>query len=364
VRIAAQAEACGSGALRHLIVSSRRLLAVLVIVLLFATQPALGWQAASDGANVDKGPDSTANQSAPSSEAPGGAVAPLRPAARSARSLVEEGNRRFKAGQYDTALESYDEAKAQRPDSLEVEFDRGLSAFSLGRLDEARSAFERVTLSRDTDLAENAMYGLGACDHAEALARAEQNPKEAVTQLEQAMRRYHDVLSARPDHPLARDANYRAGLKWRQIKELMERQQQQQQQQQQGNENQEQSEDQQDQQQQDQQDQSEQNEKQDGEPQQSDDQQDQQGQQEDQQQSNDQQAQESQQSDQQQDQQQQSEEKSEEEETAEQAEAKEDLSRDQAARELRRLMDQMRERKQERRQPIREIPAPPLEKDW
>ena len=315
----------------------------LVVVLLACAQPAMGWQEepASDPASTSD-PAAAPPDSASSGSDEGGGTLAL--PTQSARALVEEGNRRFNAGEYDTALKSYDGAKAQRPDSLEVDFDRGLSSFSLGQLDEARVAFERVTLSPDTDLAENAMYGIGACDHAEALAQAEQNPKEAVTKLEQAMRRYHDVLSANPDHRLARDANYRAAMKWRRIKEMMEQQQPQQ-----GNEDKDESQDQQEQQDQEQQqgeqDQQQQTEDQDGEPQESDDQQ---------------QEQDPQQSDQAQD----DEEKSEEEKSAEQAEAKEDPSRDQAARELRRLMDEMRERKQERREPIRKIPAPPLEKDW
>jgi len=324
----------------------------LVVVLLAWVQPAMGWQEvpATDPAPASD-PAATPPDPVSSGSDEGGETLAL--PTQSARALVEEGNRRFHAGEFDTALESYDGAKAQRPDSLEVDFDRGLSAFSLGQLDEARNAFERVTLSPDTDLAENAMYGIAACDHADALALAEQNPQEAVAKLEQAMRRYHDVLSANPDHRLARDANYRAAMKWRRIKEMIQEQQPQQ-----GNEDKDESQDQQEQQdqerQQGEQDQQQKNEDRDGEPKESDDsQQDQDPQ--DQEPSDDQQEQDPQRSDPQQD---------EEKKSAEPAEAKEDPSRDQAARELRRLMDQMRERKQERRQPIREASAPPLEKDW
>ena len=296
---------------------------VLVLVLLACVQPAMGWQEVPD-------PTPAADTAASDSDESGEVLAMP---TQSARALVEEGNRWFKAGAFDTALKSYDGAKAQKPDSLEVDFDRGLSAFSLGRLDEARNAFERVTLSPNADLAENAMYGIAACDHAEALVQAEQDPKGAVAKLEQAMRRYHDVLSANPDHPLARDANYRAAMKWRRIKEVIEEQQPQQ-----GNEEQDDSQDKQEQ----------------------EDQQPQQGEQDQQPQSEDPGGEPQESADQKQD----DEEKSEEDKPAEESEAKDDPSQEQAARELRRLMDQMRERKQERRQPIRQAQAPPLEKDW
>lgn len=326
-----------------------------VLVALMMVAPALGWQDPPATTPERSGSESTevdARESASDAAKPDSSN-------KSARTLVEEGNRRFRGGQYDAALESYDAAKEKKPDALEVEYDRAISALALGRLEEAREAFERVTLSPNTDLAENAMYGLGACDHAEALAAETENPQDAVGKLEQAMRRYHDVLSANPDHKLARDANYRAGTKWRQIKEML----QQQQQQQQGNEDQEQSDDPQEQEQQQQQgeqDQQKQDQQQEGD-QQQDQQQAEQQQESDQQ--NEEQSQDGQDQQKQQSESEPQQDPSDEQE-AQPAEEQEDLSREQAARELRRLMDQMRERKQERRQPIPAPAPPPLEKDW
>ncbi|MFQ5413440.1 MAG: hypothetical protein ACE5E6_03180 [Phycisphaerae bacterium] len=145
----------------------------------------------------------------------------------SAARAVREGNRQLLAGDAAAALEAYRHAGARRPDALEVPFVEGLAHFKLGAYDKARSAFERAALSQNRSLADDAVYGMGACDHAAALEDGV-DPQAAIEKLEAAMSRYQQVLADNPDHVLARDANYKAATKWRRIKQLLEQQQQQQ----------------------------------------------------------------------------------------------------------------------------------------
>jgi len=70
-----------------------------------------------------------------------------------------------------------------------------LAHYRLGELDKAREAFTRATGGAADAFADDALYALGTCDHAEALTS--QDPKEAVGKVEDAMR-----LQLNKEYPL------------------------------------------------------------------------------------------------------------------------------------------------------------------
>lgn len=263
------------------------------------------------------------------------------PAARSAPKLVRQGNDLLLGDKPAEALRAYGQAEALRPDSREIAFDQALAHFRLGQLDEAREAFRNAAAGAADKLADDAQYGLGTCDHAEALAS--EDPKNAVSKLENAMRQYQEVLAANPDHAAARDANFKAASYWRQLK-----QQEQQPQPQQGENNQ-------DQDQQDQQ-QSQQNEQQQQEQTQQDESKQSQEQQTQSQQDQEEQESESARNQEQQEQTQQQEQQA--------SQDKEEASREQAERKLRELMQAMRDRKKHRKDEPEPLRYRPVEKDW
>jgi tetratricopeptide (TPR) repeat protein len=253
---------------------------------------------------------------------------------------VREGNQFLKGGNPAAALERYGEAKTAQPDAREIAFDEGLAHCELGEYDKAREAFDRAAGSERDELADDAIYSAGATDHKEAIDQAA-DPKAALGKLENAMQRYQSVLSRRPKHQHARDANYKAASYWRQLRQQLQ-QQEQQQQQQSESENQEEQQDQ-DQQQQEQ-------------PSAQDEQQKQQqqsvsGEQEQQDKQEQQQAEANEQQEQQ-------------EQQSQAQEAKEDVSREQAERKLREVMQAHRDRKKQRREEVRKTPLQPVEKDW
>jgi Ca-activated chloride channel family protein len=257
----------------------------------------------------------------------------------SARQAVREGNERLIQRNPAGALEAYNHAEVLEPDARQIAFVEGLAHYDLNEFDRAREAFRKAAAFADDPLADDAMYSLGTCDHAEALGSLD-NPQLALSLLENAMGRYHDVLARRPDHAAARDANFKAASMWRQIKQQMQEQQQQQ-------------------------DSCDNGEQQDGDEEKKEDQESQQN--EDQQQ---QEQQQSQPSDEQQDEQQQeqseSAEQSEDQQQQQQAQAEqqEQVSREQAERKLREMMQALRDRRKTRREPVQRVPVTQVDKDW
>ncbi len=246
-----------------------------------------------------------------------------------ARQAVREGNRQLTGGHPAEALEAYRHAEQLEPDSREIAFVEGLAHYDLKKFDQAREAFRRAAAPADDSLADDALYSLGVSDHAEALDSLDGNPKLALSLLENAMRRYHNVLAKRADHKAARDANFKAASMWRELKQQLEQQQQQQQDKNQNEEN--------------------------GE-------QERQERDEDGQQGQPQYREEQQQQQQQSDAAEQPEDKEQQQQS--QAEKQEQVSREQAERRLREMMQAIRDRKKVRRQRMPTLTIAPVDKDW
>lgn len=267
---------------------------------------------------------------------------------RTARQLVREGNQKLQSGEPETAIDLYDRARRIKPEAAEIAFDQGLAHFRRGDYEKAREAFNEAVHAENAQLADDALYGMAASEHAAALQVPQ--PDQAIPMLEDAMMKYQDVLSHQPGYDAVRDAHFKAVEKWRQLKQLQEQQQQQQQQQQE----------------QDEQDQEDQEEQQDQQPQQQEADQQQESEQQDQQEAQQQnQQQEQQQPDEQQ--QQQSAEEQQQEQSQEQpadADPAPDENKEQARRELRRLMDHMRQRKQNRQEPPAPVQPSRPDKEW
>ncbi len=275
------------------------------------------------------------------------------PTATTARQAVLDGNRALAEDDAAAALEAYRHAEQIKPDALEIQFDKALGHYKLGEYEEARRAFERAATSDDPSLASDALYGVGTTYHAEAIKNRE-DPAKSIEGLENAIRRYQDVLADAPDHEAARSAFRKASTMRKQLKQLLEQQEQQQNQ---------------DGKQKADKDKSNDQQKQD----QSDDQKQKEDQKQNQEQSDKKegdQQQQSKDSDQPQDQDQPDKQadandtdkqNAQEQQNAEKPEQRE--SNEQAERQLREMVQSMRERKKHRRQ-VKRIPLQPVDKDW
>lgn len=287
---------------------------------------------------------------------------------------VREGNRLLKDGDAAQALKHYNAAADTLPDSREVAFDQALAHYALGEYDKARASFGKAIIDPPDKLANDALYGMGTCDHSQALAS--QDPRQAIPKLESAMQNYQRVLTAGEEHAPAKDAHYKAGSYWRQLKQI---QQQQQQQQQQGDENKEQEEN--ENQESDSQQQSQQQKQSDKKDQQQASKQDQQNEsQQDQQNAQQQEAPQQQNAESKPNQaekekedqanaqdQKEAEDKqkeSDEKKAAAHQKPEESITREQAQRQLREMMQALRDRQKLRREEIDKPPLPASDKDW
>jgi len=275
----------------------------------------------------------------------------------SAREAVREGNQQLLEGNAPAALDAYRHAHDLRPDVLEIPFVQGLGHYALKEYDEAKAAFEKAATSKNRALADDALYSVGTCYHAEAL-ESTADPELAIQKLENALQRYQSVLASQPEHEAARDATVKAASLRRQIRQMLEQQQQQQKSEcdnpKEGDEKQEDQQENQSSQQNDEQKQDDQQQQQ----QQSDESEEQQqnqqeaGQQDKQQEEEMQQADAGEQDEEQQDQQ------------MSEAQQQEDASQEQAQRRLRELMQAMREREKQRRATPQPHRVTPVDKDW
>jgi tetratricopeptide (TPR) repeat protein len=113
--------------------------------------------------------------------------------------LVAKGRAAYDAGKYEDALSAFEEAKKERPDDPAVEYNRAVALAQLGRVAEAKSAFQRVTESKRPELQEKAWYNLG-------------NIHATTGERKEALQSYRRALRLDPNDELARH-NYEVVLR-------------------------------------------------------------------------------------------------------------------------------------------------------
>lgn len=119
--------------------------------------------------------------------------------AESAGTLVDIGNRHFAEGEYDKALESYDKALTERPDSAEILFNKGSALFMKGEYEKAREAYQAAALqTKDLSLEASAHYNLGNTLFAEGQSGLHSDPRKALSQWEQSTHHFQEALRMDP----------------------------------------------------------------------------------------------------------------------------------------------------------------------
>jgi tetratricopeptide (TPR) repeat protein len=99
--------------------------------------------------------------------------------------LVDEGESKFEHGDYEGALQKFDEADKEIPNNATIAFDRGAALHKLGRNEEARAAFLRAAeLNQGKQPLESKIrYNLGNSWAATG------NKKEAISEYRKALRK-------------------------------------------------------------------------------------------------------------------------------------------------------------------------------
>jgi tetratricopeptide (TPR) repeat protein len=119
--------------------------------------------------------------------------------AESAKTLVTLGNELYAAGEYEKALEAYEKAKAEQPDSGEILFNEGNVYFRKGEFEKARESYQSAALkTKDLSLEAYAHYNQGNAIFAEGQKQLEVDPRKALLQWEQSIRRYQEAIRVDP----------------------------------------------------------------------------------------------------------------------------------------------------------------------
>ena len=157
---------------------------------------------------------------------------------------INAANALLRSQQTSEAIQAFSSIDAPAADQNPLNYNLAVAHYRNGDIDAAKTLFTQAASAADTRLAANSRYNLGNCLYAEALAKAEQDPRAAVTDLQTAIEHYRSALRLDRDNA---DARANIELARHLIQQLQDQQQQEQQQQEQQPQDQ-QSQDQQDQQ--------------------------------------------------------------------------------------------------------------------
>lgn len=170
------------------------------------------------------------------------------PAARAAEpvgDIVKSAASALKAGDYDRAVELYQQAQQAMPNSPAIAYNLGVAQYRKGDYQRAADAFsEAASLANDGSLRSRSIYNLGNAAYAQSLealksaadsGMSQDQLQRATDMLKQALDNYKQAIANDPHDEDAR-ANAELSHKFlKRLQELQEKMQQQQQQQQQQN---------------------------------------------------------------------------------------------------------------------------------
>jgi tetratricopeptide (TPR) repeat protein len=141
--------------------------------------------------------------------------------ASSARRLTEEGNALYRAGKYNEALEAYEQAEREQPDSPEILFNKGNATLQKGDTAKAREAYEAAAIqAKDPALEAKCQFNLGHADFLEGEKKVPAAPREALPLYERSIRHFQNALRADPGLAEAGENIEIARIK---LKDLMDR---------------------------------------------------------------------------------------------------------------------------------------------
>jgi Ca-activated chloride channel family protein len=147
--------------------------------------------------------------------------------------LVARGNTAYEAGNYDEALQLYDEASVEVPESPRVDFNRGTALYRKGDYEAATEAFKEAALkSRFPDLGSRAKYNLGNCAFRLAEHQRGSDLKKAVEHCRTSIQYYQEALELNPEFKQAAENIERVRLYLKTLLDELKQQQEDQNQQQ------------------------------------------------------------------------------------------------------------------------------------
>ncbi len=117
---------------------------------------------------------------------------------------INAANELLRQGETAEALRSYESIADANLVRDELHYNLAIAHYRIGDLDAAANLFAQAAPSRNRKIAASSKYNLGNCSYQRALQSAEQQPKVAIAELQQAIAHYRGALRVTPDNADAR----------------------------------------------------------------------------------------------------------------------------------------------------------------
>ena len=124
--------------------------------------------------------------------------------ADSARVSTSQGNKLYKQGNFNEAINRYDQALMEAPQALEPKFNKANSYYRLDDLSKAMDLYRQVAAeSKDMKLVAKAKYNLGNSYFQQGSKQRDSNLQKAIEDLETAIGSWRSVLDIEPENKKA-----------------------------------------------------------------------------------------------------------------------------------------------------------------
>jgi len=124
--------------------------------------------------------------------------------ADTARDSTSQGNKLYEQGNFNEAINKYDEALVEAPEALEPKFNKANSYYKLDDLGKAIDLYRQVAAeSKDMDLVARSKYNLGNSYFQQGSKQRDSNLQKAIEDLETAIGSWRDVLDIEPENEKA-----------------------------------------------------------------------------------------------------------------------------------------------------------------
>jgi len=146
-----------------------------------------------------------------------------------AQGILREGNKLYAEGNFNEAINKYDESLVEAPEALEPKFNKANSYYRLDDLEKAIDLYREVAAdSKDMKLVTKAKYNLGNCSFQQGLKQRDSNLQKAIEDLKTAIGDWRGVLDIEPENENAAKNIEVARLIIKDIRDQMNKQKQQQ----------------------------------------------------------------------------------------------------------------------------------------
>jgi Ca-activated chloride channel family protein len=145
---------------------------------------------------------------------------PLSVPAASLSGTIKEGNRYYKQGDYDKALEKYEAAGEASPDSDIVNLNKGTAYYQKGQYKEAIDSFTKALNTEDKKTESDAIYNIANARYKLGSVNAENDINSAVSLYRESLDYYKRAIELDEGN---RDAKYNHELVERELKVLLDK---------------------------------------------------------------------------------------------------------------------------------------------